>query len=157
MTMAPLILAPAVRRFLERARVGRLATVGADGTPAAIPICFALAGVTLFTPLDGKPKRVRADDLQRVRNLAANPAAAVVVDRWDEDWRRLGWVHLRGRAELVERGPLHAQGIALLRAKYAQYRAMALEGRPLIVVTLESATHWGELEAPPAPAAPAEP
>jgi PPOX class probable F420-dependent enzyme len=151
------MLDAAALRFLQAARVGRLATVDAQGLPAVVPICYQVEGTRLFTPIDAKPKRADWRSLQRVRNLLARPDVAVVVDRWDEDWRRLGWVHLRGRAELVERGPLHAQGIALLRAKYAQYRSMALEERPLIVVTLESATHWGELEAPPAPAAPAEP
>jgi PPOX class probable F420-dependent enzyme len=148
------MLDAAALRFLQAARVGRLATVDAQGLPAVVPICYQVEGTRLFTPIDAKPKRADWRSLQRVRNLLARPDVAVVVDRWDEDWRRLGWVHLRGRAELVERGPLHAQGIALLRAKYAQYRAMALEQRPLIVVTLTYATHWGELEAPPAPAEP---
>ena len=144
--MASLTLPPAVRLFLERARVGRLATAGAEGAPAVIPICFAVAGETLFTPIDGKPKRARGRDLQRVRNLAANPKAAVVVDRWDEDWTRLAWVHLRGRATLVTGGPWQARGAALLQDKYAQYREMGLEGRPLIVMTLTAVTCWGDLD-----------
>ncbi|HEX9842323.1 MAG TPA: TIGR03668 family PPOX class F420-dependent oxidoreductase [bacterium] len=145
------MLDAAALRFLQAARVGRLATVDARGVPAVVPICYQVEGTRLFTPIDAKPKRADWRSLQRVRNLLARPDVAVVVDRWDEDWRRLGWVHLRGRAELVERGPLHAQGIALLRAKYAQYRAMALEQRPLIVVTLTAATHWGDLTPPETP------
>ena len=145
---ASLKLEPAVRRFLEGARVGRLATVDAAGRPSVVPICFALQGARLFTPIDAKPKRSDWRRLQRVRNVLAQPAVAVVVDRWAEDWARLGWVHLRGQAALVERGPLHAEGLALLRAKYAQYLAMALEERALIVVALSAATHWGDLSLP---------
>ena len=143
------VIDPQVRRFLEQARVGRLATVDAAGAPSVIPICYQIAGARLFTPLDEKPKRVDYGNLRRVRNLRARPEAAVVVDRWDEDWRRLGWVHLRGRAEVVEPGELHRQAVPLLREKYPQYREMALEDRPLIVMTIASVRHWGDLSLPP--------
>ena len=36
--------------------------------------------------------------MKRLRNIAENPAVALVVDRYDEDWARLGWVMLRGPA-----------------------------------------------------------
>jgi PPOX class probable F420-dependent enzyme len=146
----------AVLDFLRTARVGHLATVDAGGAPSVVPICFQVEPPLLFTPIDAKPKRGDWERLRRVRNLRANPAVAVVVDRWDEDWRRLGWVHLRGRAALVASGPRHARGVALLREKYAQYRAQpqvsALDERPLIVVTVTAVTHWGHLTPPPAPA-----
>jgi PPOX class probable F420-dependent enzyme len=155
---APLRWQPAVLRFVQQARVGRLATVDAAGAPAVVPICFQLQGARLFTPIDAKPKRADWRALQRVRNIAAEPRVAVVVDRWDENWTRLAWVHLRGRARLLEPGPpeaaLHAAGVALLRAKYAQYAAMPLEALPLIVVELDAVRHWGALDAAaPGPAA----
>jgi PPOX class probable F420-dependent enzyme len=145
------MLDAAVLAFLQAARVGRLATVDAAGRPAVIPICYQVEPGRLFTPIDAKPKRGDWRRLQRVRNLRANPRVAVVVDRWNEDWRRLGWVHLRGRAVLVEGGPEHARGLALLRAKYPQYGPMALEALPLIVVELEGVRHWGDLSPAPAP------
>ncbi len=153
---APLPLPPALLHFLQRARVGRLATVDAAGLPSVVPICYQVAEGRLFTPIDAKPKRADWRRLQRVRNLLAQPQVAVVVDRWSEDWRRLGWVHLRGAAALllledIAAAALHTQGVALLRAKYPQYRAMALEQRPLIVVTLSAATHWGDLTPPETP------
>jgi len=155
----PLPLAPALLHFLQQARVGRLATVDAAGLPSVVPICYQVAEGRLFTPIDAKPKRADWRRLQRVRNLLARPRVAVVVDRWSEDWRWLVWVHLRGEAallapeEALEGAPaaLHAQGVALLRAKYVQYRAMALEQSPLIVVTLTAATHWGALTPPESP------
>jgi len=39
---------------------------------------------------------------------------AVVVDRYDEDWARLGWVMLRGRAEILRTGTEHDRAQELL-------------------------------------------
>ncbi len=149
-------LSPAVRAYLEQARVGRMATADAAGVPAVVPICYQVEGARLYTPLDAKPKAGDWRRLQRVRNLRANPALAVVVDRWAEDWARLAWVHLRGTATVVEQGPLQERGAALLTAKYPQYEALPLAGQPMIVMEIASARHWGDLTAGGAdsPAAP---
>lgn len=142
---------PVVRAFLAAARLGHLATADARGVPAVVPICFTVQGARLFTPIDAKPKRADWRGLQRVRNVLANPHVAVVVDRWDEDWRRLGWVHLRGRSALLEGGPLHGEGVTALRAKYAQYREMPLESAPVLAVEINAARHWGDLTPPAGP------
>jgi len=89
------------RNFLDRGRVGHLATADAGGAPHVIPVCYALAENTLYVTIDEKPKR-QDRPLKRLRNILENPQTAFVVDRWDEDWRRLGWVMLRGRAEIGE-------------------------------------------------------
>ena len=84
-------------------RVARLATVGADGRPHVVPICFALDGDTLYSAVDEKPKSTRR--LQRLANIGANPQVEVVIDHWDEDWTRLWWVRLSGRAVVAEHDP----------------------------------------------------
>ncbi len=132
-------------RFLARMRVARLATADATGQPHVIPIVFATDGRRLYTPVDEKPKRVAPRQLKRVRNLLANPQVAVVVDEYDEDWTRLAWTLVTGRAEIVEAGETHAAGVRLLRAKYPQYGVMLLEHRLLIVVTPTRVTSWGRL------------
>jgi PPOX class probable F420-dependent enzyme len=132
--------------FLARMRVARLATADARGRPHAIPIVFAVDGRLLYTPLDGKPKRVEPRQLKRVRNLMANPSVAVVVDRYDEDWTRLAWVLIAGRGDVLESGESHATGMRLLREKYSQYGSTPLAARPLIVVSPERVTSWGSLE-----------
>ncbi len=43
---------------------------------------------------------------------------AIVVDRYDEDWTRLGWVMLRGRAEILRAGTEHERAQELLRSRY---------------------------------------
>lgn len=150
-------LTPQAAAFLASRRVGRLATAGADGQPQVVPICYVLDGASLLLALDEKPKRVDARDLRRVRNIQANPKVAVVVDDYSEDWSRLAFVLAHGAGRLVEPGePAHAPAVALLRTKYPQYQAMALEERPLIQITLTRVVAWGALDAPPPEPLPAE-
>src|SRR5207244_1315415 len=90
------------RQFLEAHRVGHLATAGADGAPHVIPVCYALDDEALYFVADEKPKRRPARELLRLRNLRANPRAALVVDDYDEDWTRLAYVLVRGPARVIE-------------------------------------------------------
>ena len=145
----PLGLTERQRRFLDSRRVGHLATADAGGMPHLIPVCYAADveapdGATLYITIDEKPKR-RDIPLKRVRNILKNPQAAFVVDRWDEDWNRLGWVMLRGPAEILDEGPEHDRAQALLTARYPQYRAMHIAELPVIALRIARATDWGEL------------
>jgi PPOX class probable F420-dependent enzyme len=110
--------------FLREARVGHLATADAAGRPLVLPVCFAVEGPCLYSAVDAKPKRTR--ELRRLRNIAENPAVSLVADRYDEDWSRLAWVIVEGRADVLDGGSEHGRGVALLTAKYSQYRAMDL-------------------------------
>jgi len=137
------------RRFLDQGRVGHLATADANGAPHLIPVCYAVDGdgearETLYITVDEKPKR-QDMLLKRVRNILENPQAAFVVDRWDEDWSRLGWVMLHGPAEILDAGAEHDRAQALLAARYPQYRAMKLADLPVIALRIARATGWGDL------------
>lgn len=132
------------RRFLETARVGHLATADRAGVPHLVPVCYALTGDTVYITIDEKPKR-RDIPLKRVRNILENPRFSFVVDRWDEDWTRLGWVMLHGSAEILDSGPEHDQAQELLRERYPQYRTMALAGLPVLALRIARATSWGDL------------
>jgi PPOX class probable F420-dependent enzyme len=137
------------RRFLEAARVGRLATADADARPAVVPVCFALVGDAAVSPLDEKPKSADPTDLRRVRDLEANPHVALAVDRYAEDWDRLAWVQLRGTAALVEPGaPDHDRAVAALEAKYDQYADHDLATRPLLWIDVGHARSWGTFDDP---------
>lgn len=147
-------LDPAAAAFLRAGRVGRLATVGADGVPHLVPVCYAAAFAegaltAIQIALDEKPKRVGPGELRRVRNLLDNPAVALLVDRYDDDdWGRLAFLRVDGRAALVAPGEDgHAPAVAALRAKYPQYGAMALDGRPIIHIVPRGARGWGALGA----------
>jgi PPOX class probable F420-dependent enzyme len=78
----------------------------------------------------------------------ANPQAVFIADHYDEDWSRLGWVMLRGGAEILDAGAEHDRAQALLRARYAQYRAMPIETLPVIALRIARVTTWGNLSAP---------
>jgi PPOX class probable F420-dependent enzyme len=145
----PPILNDAERRFVMEARRAVLATIDPDGRPRLVPVCHVLAGArdVLYSPIDEKPKR-SADPraLARVRDILARPEVVVLVDRWDEEWRRLAWVRLAGAAELIEPDHAeHAGAVAALRAKYAQYAAHRLEARPVIRVAVARVASWGAL------------
>ena len=133
------------RRFLARQRVAHLATADGAGVPHVVPVCFAVAGATLYITVDQKPKR--GVPLKRVRNILANPAVAVVVDRYEEDWTRLGWVMLHGRAEILTGGTEHGEAQALLRARYPQLGAMQIGELPVIALRIARAASWGDLGA----------
>ncbi|MFL6814116.1 MAG: TIGR03668 family PPOX class F420-dependent oxidoreductase [Bradyrhizobium sp.] len=133
------------RRFLLTRRVGHLATADSRAIPHVLPVCFTISQGTLYITIDEKPKRVAGPGLKRVRNIERNPMVAVVVDRYDEDWARLGWVMLRGRAEILRTGTEHDRAQELLRSRYRQLAAMQIAERPVIAVRLERVTSWGNL------------
>ena len=140
--------------FLAAARTATLATIDDGGLPRLVPICFVATGqprLVVHSPLDEKPKRVRdAHDLARVRDILERPEVALLVDHWSEDWGRLGWLRLRGMANLVEPDDAaaadeHRSAVAALRRKYPQYASHDLEERPLIRIAIEGSRSWGNL------------
>lgn len=132
------------RELLDEARRAVLATIAPGGRPRSVPICFAVMDAAIWTPLDEKPKRttdIRA--LARVRDILRDPRVTVLVDRWDEDWRRLAWLRIEGPASLVEPGAAgHVEAVEALRARYPQYRDHALESRPLIRIGIGRLVGW---------------
>ena len=133
------------RRFLLTQRVGHLATVDNRSIPHVVPVCFTISQRALYITIDEKPKLAAGPALKRVRNIENNPMVAIVVDRYDEDWTRLGWVMLRGRAEILGAGTEHDRAQELLRSRYSQLAAMQIAERPVIAVRLERVTSWGNL------------
>jgi PPOX class probable F420-dependent enzyme len=133
------------RQFVAERRVAYLATADRVAVPHVVPVCFAVAGETLYITIDEKPKRTSGRALKRIRNIAENPVVAVVVDRYDEDWTRLGWVMLHGRAEILAEGTEHDAAQALLRSRYPQLEAMQIARHPVIAVRIGRTTSWGDL------------
>jgi PPOX class probable F420-dependent enzyme len=130
--------------LLSRARRAVMATIAADGTPRLVPIAFAFADGVIYSALDEKPKSV-ADphDLARVRDIVARPQVSVLIDEWDEDWTKLAWLRLAGRASVLEPGvPGHALAVRLLRERYPQYADHRLEQRPIIRIEIEHTSSW---------------
>jgi PPOX class probable F420-dependent enzyme len=124
---------------LAVARVARLATTDPDGRPHLVPVVFALDGGTLYSAVDWKPKR--SQTLRRIENARQRPEVTLLVDHYEEDWRRLWWIRLRGRARILEDGAERERALALLAAKYEQYRARPPEG-PVLAVDVAELRSW---------------
>jgi PPOX class probable F420-dependent enzyme len=139
------MLSDGERRFLAHRRIAHLATADTRAAPHVVPVCFAISEGTLYITIDEKPKRQPGTALKRLRNIVENPAVAVVVDRYDEDWTLLGWVMLRGNAEILSDGTEHDDAQALLRARYRQLNAMQIAQHAVIAVRIERTTSWGNL------------
>ena len=140
------MLNEAQRRFLSSIQVAHLATADANGAPHVVPVCFVVDRVTAYVTIDAKPKRAGGPPLKRVRNILENPAVALVADYYDDcDWSRLGWVMLRGQAEILDQGGEHDSAQEMLRRRYPQLRTMAIEQLPVIVIRIDRVTSWGDL------------
>jgi nitroimidazol reductase NimA-like FMN-containing flavoprotein (pyridoxamine 5'-phosphate oxidase superfamily) len=112
-----------VTKRVQAARSARLATIDPDGSPHLVPIVFVLEGETLYTAVDAKPKRSRR------------------LDRYDEDWRALWWVRLRGRARVLDGGEEAERALALLAAKYEQYEREP-PGVPVLAIDVVDWRWW---------------
>jgi coenzyme F420-0:L-glutamate ligase / coenzyme F420-1:gamma-L-glutamate ligase len=141
--LEPLELSPDASRLLRSARTAHLATSDKSGQPHVIPICFVFDGKRFYSPIDEKPKRIAPSKLKRLKNIRENPNVALVIDRYDEDWRKLAYVLVFGRPRVLQSGEKHRRAVKLLRRKYRQYRAMAIDERPMIVITPKRIVKWG--------------
>jgi PPOX class probable F420-dependent enzyme len=138
----------AVQKKLKKARVARLATLDDRNRPHIVPICFVYDGKLFYTAVDRKPKRVTPERLTRLRNIRAVSRIALLIDEYDDDWTRLWYVLIRGKAKLIPKSAHreHASAIRKLKAKYAQYaQGMVADDAPIIRITPERATFWGTL------------
>jgi PPOX class probable F420-dependent enzyme len=121
------------------ARVARLGTVTEEGRPHLVPVCFALVGDVVYTAVDGKPKSTQ--QLRRIRNIVATPAACLLVDHYDEDWAQLWWVRLDGSARVVGSASEAARGTEALTAKYTHYGSVPIPG-PVVAFEIAAWTMW---------------
>jgi PPOX class probable F420-dependent enzyme len=140
------VLTDADRTLLTAARRAVLATIAPDGRARLIPVCYVVDPdrPILYSPLDEKPKRSQDPlALARVRDVVRDPRVTLLVDRWDEDWTRLAWLRLDGRAALLGPGdPGHTDVVAALRVRYPQYERQGLEDRPMIEIAVERVARW---------------
>jgi PPOX class probable F420-dependent enzyme len=124
---------------LTAARVARLATIDPDGRPHLVPIVFALDGDTLYSAVDRKPKR--STTLRRIENARVRPDVTVLVDHYEDDWARLWWIRLRGRARVLDGGEERARALTLLAEKYPHYRNEPPNG-PVLAVDVTDVREW---------------
>ncbi len=125
---------PLSERLLDTWPVARLATLGPDGAPHQVPIVFARRGATLYSPVDGKPKR--GGELARLRNVRRDPRISLLLDHYDDDWTRLWWIRVDAVAQVVGTEGAEA-AVTALRAKYPQYAEVPLFAGPPTLLSIE--------------------
>lgn len=119
--------------------MARLATTDPDGRPHLVPIVFAVEGNTLYSAVDRKPKR--STRLRRIENARARPDVTILIDHYEDDWGRLWWIRLRGRARVLDEGAERERALRLLEEKYRQYRTEPPEG-PVLAVDVTEVREW---------------
>ncbi|MBI2649225.1 MAG: TIGR03668 family PPOX class F420-dependent oxidoreductase [Thaumarchaeota archaeon] len=124
--------------YLRLKERGFLATLGKDGNPTVVPICFVYWNGAIYTAVDEKPKSRK---LARLRNIEGDGRVAFIVDNYSQNWKKLSYLLVHGRARIV--GDLKEAETAkgLLVEKYPQYRRLKLK-EPVIAVSIERTKLW---------------
>jgi PPOX class probable F420-dependent enzyme len=129
------------RERFAAARVARLATADAGGRPHLVPIVFAVEDDRVYSAVDAKPKRTTA--LRRLANVRENPAVALLVDHYEDDWDELWWARAEGRGRVL--GPEDGEArhaVALLSERYPQQRGAGA----VLAVDVERWSGWAAAE-----------
>jgi len=121
--------------LLAGARVGRLGLLDEEDLPRVLPVTFVVWEGAVWSAIDRKPKR--PGEPARVRRLQRRPSAALLVDRYDDDWKQLAWLELRGPVSIEPLGP----ALEALAEKYPQYVAERPQG-PLLRLAPERYACW---------------
>jgi PPOX class probable F420-dependent enzyme len=136
---------PTDEEFIENARIARLATSDSESKLHLVPVVFVFNGNCFIIPIDEKRKTVKPEKLKRVRNINENPNVALLIDEYSEDWTKLAFVMVQGRASVANK--LQEPSIQLqeaykkLRAKYPQYQRIGL-GDLCIIIKPEKVASW---------------
>jgi len=124
-------------------QVARMATSGPDGNPHIVPVTFAIERHVLYFAVDAKPKTTT--DLKRLRNIAANPVVSILIDHYEDDWEKLWWVRIDGRARILTDHDEIERALDLLAARYPQYGTNRPNG-PVVAVAIERTSAWSAAE-----------
>ena len=110
------------RRYLAGGRqLGRLATVGADGTPHVVPVAYIYNAARDTIDVGG----AELEATKKFRDVARGGRAAIVVDDLEstDPWRPRG-IEVRGRGEAI------AMPTALIRIHPERIVSWGLDARP---------------------------
>jgi PPOX class probable F420-dependent enzyme len=126
---------------IANARIARLATID-KSQPYLVPVVFVLHEGSIFIPTDEKSKKVRPEDLKRVRNIRGNPNVALLIDEYHDDWNKLFYIMILGKGRIVELDDqLFANIRELLISKYPQYKNVGMKSS-FIVIRPEKVISW---------------
>jgi PPOX class probable F420-dependent enzyme len=114
------VLTEEQQKYLDSARVARLATSDRIGAISLVPIVFATKDENIFFVMDKKTKRT-GKTLKRIQNIIENPDVTFLVDNYTEVWADLSYLMLFCRAKIVSLEKEKVMASRELKKKYIQY------------------------------------
>jgi PPOX class probable F420-dependent enzyme len=148
-----------INPIIYRARVARLATADSKAKPHIVPVVFAFDGEKYYIPIDKKTKTTKPEELRRIKNIDANPAVALLIDEYNEDWKKLLFIMVQGKAAILGKEKGNDEGTReeedgddellkkaheLLKTKYPQYQHIDI-GKLSIVIYPQKTIFWSML------------
>jgi PPOX class probable F420-dependent enzyme len=136
-----------LRNIICGARVARLATVDSeDCKPYLVPVVFIYDGNNFYIPIDEKAKRSKPEDLKRVKNIQTNPNVVLLIDEYNEDWKKIWFIMIQGNASLInniksKQNRLIQRVHRLLYEKYPQYLTTGI-GKFCIMIRPQRVINW---------------
>jgi PPOX class probable F420-dependent enzyme len=139
------------KTIINTARVARLATVDLECKPHLVPVVFVYDNDHdfYFIPIDEKTKRSRPENLKRVKNIKENPNVALLIDEYNEDWTKLYFIIIHGKASIIGgKKKLDQNEMSFLkkahkslRNKYPQYKKIGV-GEHVIMIMPRKVIAW---------------
>jgi PPOX class probable F420-dependent enzyme len=137
-----------LKTIIAKATVARLATVDSECKPHLIPVVFVFDNDCYFIPIDEKTKRSKPENLKRTKNIQQNPNVALLIDEYNEDWRKLYFIMIQGKASIIggkesdqNEPALLEKAHKLLSSKYVQYQEIGI-GEYVIMIVPQKVITW---------------
>jgi PPOX class probable F420-dependent enzyme len=144
-----------IQKIIDRARSARLSTIGHGNIPHLVPVVFVFDGYCYYLPIDKKRKIEKIEELKRIRNIKHNPNVALLIDEYYEDWSKLVFVMIQGKANLIDNreeeenkinsyennNPILKEIHKLLYQKYPQYNDIGI-GQYCIKIQPKKIIFW---------------
>jgi PPOX class probable F420-dependent enzyme len=139
-----------LKTIIKKAKVARLATADLEYKPHLVPVVFVFDNDLncYFIPIDEKTKRSGPENLKRVKNIQENPKVALLIDEYNEDWTKLYFIMIQGKASIVGGKNLEQNEMQLLEKahkllcnKYPQYQKIGV-GDNLIMIRPHKVIAW---------------
>ena len=137
-----------VKTIIDKARVARLATVDSECKPHLIPVVFVFDNYSYFIPIDEKTKRSRPEKLKRAKNIQQNSNVTLLIDDYNENWRKLYFIMIQGKASIIGGKQLEQNELLLLKKahkllsdKYLQYQKIGI-GEYVIMIIPQKVITW---------------
>ena len=72
---------------------------------------------------------------------AHGPRSPILIDHYEENWGRLWWIRLRGRARVLDKARSGSARSCCSSEKYPQYRSEPPDG-PVLAVDVTDVREW---------------